>query len=126
MTGVGREEHPTACSIQVGLEFGARMQAAEIRTRIGVFLSDLTSFLEDNGCRLIGHIKGLLDAGAGGQLFFSVTSFEDNPRYKGEIDGEISEAMLSINVIIYGVGEESVERAIHERLGKQFAGQREK
>ncbi len=121
MTGVEREEHPTACSMQVALEFGTRMEEAGVRTRMDAFLAGLTDFLRDNGCRLIGHIKGLLDAGDSGQLFFSVTSFKESPRYKGGIDGEIAEAELSMNVIVYGVEEELVSRAIHEQLGKQFA-----
>ena len=120
MTEHGVGEHPTACSMQVGLEFGIPMQASEIRARIDEFLAGLRSFLRDNGCKLIGHIKGLLDAGDRGQLYFSVASFDDAPRYKGEIDGEISEAELSINVIVYGVGEESIEGSVREELKGQF------
>ena len=126
MTGAGREEHPTACSTQIVLEFENQIQAAEIQKSLDTFLSELSSFLQENGCKLIGHIKGLLDAGERGQLFFSITSFNENPRYKGEIGGEIPEATLSINAIVYGIGEEPVEREIQEQLKRQFAKHRKK
>jgi len=126
MTGPGKEEHPTAFSTQVVLEFDNQIQAVEIQKRLNTFLSDLTNFLQESGCRLIGHIKGLFDAGERGQLFFSITSFTENPRYKGEIGGEIPKATLSINVIVYGIGEKPVEQAIQEGLRKLFAEHREK
>ena len=121
MTGAGREEHPTACSMQVALEFDNRMQSGEIRDRVDTFLFDLTNFLKENGCKLIGHIKGLLDAGERGQLFFSITSFDEPVRYKGEIDGKIGKVELSINVIVYGVEETPIEKAITKFLTKQFS-----
>jgi len=113
------EEHPTACSIQVRIEFGVRIPASEVQERIDGFLGALRSFLRENGCRLIGHIKGMLAAGESGRLYFSVTSFDDDPRYKGKLDGEISEAELSMNVIVYGVGEAPVEKAARELLKRQ-------
>jgi hypothetical protein len=122
MTGAGREEHPTACSMQIALEFDNRMRAIEIQTRMDAFLAGLTNFLRDSGCKLIGHIKGLLDAGERGQLFFSITSFDEGARYKGAIDGEIIRAELSINVIVYGVEQEPIEGAVKEQLARQFSG----
>ena len=122
MTECRHEEHPTACSIQVGIEFGARIPASEVQERIDGFLGALRSFLRENGCMLIGHIKGMLAAGEGGRLYFSVTSFDDNPQYKGKLDGEISEAELSMNVIVYGIEEEPVEKAVHELLAREVVG----
>ena len=113
-------EHPTACSKQFVLKFGARTPASAVRDRLDAFLSDLMEFLRDNGCQLIGHIKGVLDAGDGGQLFFSITSFDEGVRYKEEIESDMATATLSINVIVYGVGEEAVERAVCELFGKRF------
>jgi hypothetical protein len=121
MTGSGREEHPATCSLQIGLELGARMPASEIRKRMDAFLAGVTDFLRDNGCTLIGHIKGLLDAGETGQLFFSITSFDEGVRYKGAIDDEISAAVLSMNVIVYGIEEGPVETAVRQQLERQFS-----
>lgn len=106
--------------MQIVLELGNPLQAAEISERIDAFLSDLMNFLRDNGCKLIGHIKGLLDAADRGQLFFSITSFDEAPRYKGGIDGQIAEAELSINVIVYGIDQEPIETAVRKHITTQF------
>lgn len=120
MSDTCREEHPAACSTQLTLEFGAPMQAAEIRKRLDALLSDLTGFLKDNGCWLVGHIKGLFDAGDSGQLFFSIISFTDGIQYKGELVSEVAEAKLSMNVIVYGVEEESIENKVQRLIKEQF------
>ena len=121
MSGPGAEEHPTTCSMQIAIEYDNRLKAAKISKRLDNFLTDLTNFLRDNGCTLIGHIKGLIDAEDRGQLFFSITSFDEAIRYKGEIDGEIAKVELSINVIVYGVEETPIEKAITKFLTKQFS-----
>ncbi len=121
MSGPGAGEHPTACSMQILIEYDSRMRAATVSRRLDRFLTDLTNFLRDNGCKLIGHIKGLLDAEDRGQLFFSITSFDEAIRYKGEIDGQIAKAELSINVIVYGVEETPIEKAVTKYLAKQFS-----
>jgi hypothetical protein len=114
MSHVGHELHPTVCAQEVGLAFKVPLPADELHGRIDAFISALTSSLRDDGCQLIGHIKGLLEFEENEHLFFSVTSFEEKASYKGELPHEISKAKLTINVIVYGVEQESVERAIRE------------
>jgi hypothetical protein len=121
VSGPGAGEHPTACSMQIAIEYDRQVPAATVSKRLDSFLSDLTNFLRDNGCTLIGHIKGLIDAEESGQLFFSITSFDEPVRYKGEIDGKIGKVELSINVIVYGVEETPIEKAVTKYLSKQFS-----
>jgi hypothetical protein len=116
MSHVGHELHPTVCVQEVGLAFEVPLLADELHGRLDAFVSALTSSLQDDGCKLIGHIKGLLEVEGNEHLFFSVTSFEEKASNKGELLHEISKAKLTINVIVYGVGQESVERAIREGL----------
>jgi hypothetical protein len=105
----------------VKLTLKVPLSASELRGRIDAFLSELTISLQGDGCTLIGHIKGLLDVEEDGHLFFNITSFEGKARYKGELTGEIAGAKLTINVIVYGVEQRSVERAIQEGLRRHFA-----
>ena len=116
MSHVGHELHPTVCAQEVSLAFKVPLLADELRGRIDAFMSALTSSLRDNGCKLIGHIKGLLEVEGNKHLFFSVTSFEEKASYKGGLPHDISKAKLTINVIVYGVEQESIERAIREGL----------
>lgn len=116
MSHTGHELHPTVCAQEADLTFEVPLPADELRGRIDAFMSALTSSLRDDGCRLIGHIKGLLEVEGNKHLFFSVTSFEEKASYKGELSQEISKAKLTINVIVYGVEQASVGRAIREEL----------
>lgn len=120
MSHVGHELHPTVCAQEVSLAFKVPLLADELRGRIDAFMSALTSSLQDDGCNLIGHIKGLLEVEGNKHLFFSVTSFEEKASYKGEPPHKISKAKFTINVIVYGVEQQTVERAVREGLNNHF------
>ena len=120
MSHVGHEVHPTVYAQEAGLTFKVPLSASELLGRIDAFMSELTCSLQGDGCKLIGHIKGLLEVEGNDHLFFSITSFDEKARYKGELTHEISRAKLTINVIVYGVEQESIERAIQEGLGRHF------
>ncbi len=92
----------------------------ELKASMDIFLNDVTCALQDNGCKLIGHIKGLLDAHKNGHLFFSITSFEEKPQYKGELTGKIEKVKLTINIIVYGVEKKQVESIFSEKLTQYF------
>ncbi len=92
----------------------------DLKTSMDMFLSDVTYALQDNGCNLIGHIKGLLDAYKNGHLFFSITSFEEKPQYKGKLTGINKKVKLTINIIVYGIDKEQVEGIFSEKLAKYF------
>ena len=116
--------HPTACACKWQLRFDDAISPSQLNSRTALLLSDLAEGLEEDGGRLIGHIKGLIDAGERGHLAFSVTSLEEGARFKGEMLGEITEAVLTINVIVYGVQEEIVERMLEEAFARHFHGNR--
>ena len=116
--------HPTACACKWQLTFDDAIPANELKSRVALLLSELTSGLQEDGGRLIGHIKGLVEAEEKGHLLFSITSFEEAARFKGELVGEITEAVLTINVIVYGVEEEIVETMLEEAFSRQFHGNR--
>jgi len=120
MSGAGHEAQATAYAYKETLILEVPLPASELQGRIDAFLSELTRSLQGDGCKLIGHIKGLLEVEGNGHLFFSVTSFEGKARYKGELTHEIARAKLTINVIVYGVEQGSVERAVREGLERHL------
>jgi len=95
--------------------------SAEIRMNISNALARLTGMLEENGCVLIGHIKAYLDAGPDGGIFFSITAFGREPQCRGEMRADVSSARLILNVIVFGVDEETVGR-IAEVCFKEIQG----
>jgi len=120
MSHVGHEVHPTVYAQEVSLKFKVPLSTSELLGRIDAFMSELTCSLQGDGCKLIGHIKGLLEVEGNAHLFFSITSFEEKARYKGELTHEIASAKLTINVIVYGVEQRSVERAVREGLERHL------
>ena len=120
MSKEGHEAHPVAYAQEVTLTLEVPISASELQGRMDAFLSLLTRSLQGDGCKLIGHIKGLLDVEGNGHLFFSLTAFGEKARYKGELTGKIAKARLTINVIVYGVEQRSVERAVQEGLKRHF------
>jgi len=92
---------------------------AKLREGVDAFLAELARSLRAQGCGLIGHIKGVLEEEEG-LLFFSVTSFEQRPRFKGGLTGRSEKMDLRLNVIVYGVGKEAIEALVLGGLRKHL------
>jgi hypothetical protein len=114
------DPQPTAYALRGTLTLPGPRTEGEIRKGVDLFLAELTRSLREQGCRLIGHIKGILEAEDKGHLFFSVTSFEQKTRFKGEMTGESGKLELTLNVIVYGVGKDDVERLVLEGLSRHL------
>ena len=110
------DAQPTAYALQSTLSLPGPLSETDLRKGVDAFLAELTRSLREQGCRLIGHIKGILEAGDKGHLFFSVTSFEQRTRFKGGLTGEHEKMDLTLNVIVYGVGSGEIERLVLEGL----------
>lgn len=116
--------HPTACARKWQLRFDEAIRPIELQSRIRFLLSELAAGLEAKGVRLIGHIKGLIDAEEKGHLLFSLTTFEEGARFKGEMVGAVTEAVLTVNVIAYGIEETIVGEMLEEAFIRHFRGSR--
>jgi hypothetical protein len=93
---------------------------AELRKGVDAFLTELTRSLRERGCRLMGHIKGILETGDNGHLFLSVTSFDQKARFKGGLAGEYEKIDLTLNVIVYGVGSGKIEQLVEAGLRRHL------
>ncbi len=114
------EAHPTVYAFKEHLKFKGKIKADELRSRIDVFLCELTESLKHGGCTLIGHIKGLVDAGENGHLVFSITSFDENARFKGEVRNEVTNAVITVNIVVYGISEDIVEKELLKVFTRNF------
>ncbi|MGW8320262.1 MAG: hypothetical protein ACWGSD_01785 [Thermodesulfobacteriota bacterium] len=114
------DPQPTAYALQGTLTLPNPWLEAALRSGVEAFLAELTCALREKGCTLIGHIKGMLETGDKGHLFFSVTSFEQRPRFKGELSGEYEKIDLTLNVIVYGVGSDAIEQFVADGLRKHL------
>jgi len=117
----GGDPPPTAFAMRGSLTLQGIGSDTELRAAADAFLSELTGCLREQGCRLIGHIKGVFEAGGEkGELFFSVTSFDQKTRYKGKLTGSLEDIDFALNVIVYGVEAEKIEPLVLEGFGKHL------
>ena len=114
------EAQPAAYSCRKEMTFGNNIPEIELKARTSAFLSELTLGLKDRGCNLIGHIKGLVDAGNNGHLMFSITSFEDEVHFKGQLKEDVISAVLTVNIIVYGIEKRVVEAVFQKALDHAF------
>ena len=84
------------------------------------FLATYAGALRDAGCTMIGHIKGMVDGQGSESLFFSLTSLEGKPRFKGEIAQPEPALRLSINVIVAGIDKERANRLLECAVAEHF------
>jgi hypothetical protein len=111
--------HPTVYAHKMSIVFDTTVKDKELRLRVENLLKDLTQSLRNEGCELIGHIKGLLAADERGYLMFSLSSHDEPVRFKGKLKTGITEAEMTVNIIVYGVGLEIIEAAFRKALHEQ-------
>jgi hypothetical protein len=89
------------------------VHADQVEAMVHVFFSHLSHALAKAGCTLVGHIKGFIAAGDGGDLAFHGTVLGAEPAVTGGFSGAVAEAELTINVIVFGVDEQALPAMVH-------------
>lgn len=112
---------PTVYTQEMHLDLRQFHTGKQLKTNLTFALMELTEKLQENGCRLIGHIKGIIEfMETGSALFFSITNFKQKPFFLGKTGDGDKEALLTVNVIIYGISEEVVReiatKCLHQRI----------
>lgn len=130
MTKKNEELEPAALALKENLIFTDALSAIELKSRVDSFLMEMTGELKNKGCKLIGHIKGLISADGSesgdnainkkGHLMFSITSFDEMARFKGEIQDGITETAFKINVIVFGIDRSAVEKIFKKVFSNHF------
>jgi hypothetical protein len=130
MTKNNEELEPTAFAIRENLIFTDALSVIELRSRVNSFLLELTGELKNNGCKLIGNIKGLISVGDAegdddainkkGHLMFSITSFEEGARFKGEMQDGVTTVTFTINVIVFEIVHSEVEKIFKKVFSNHF------
>jgi hypothetical protein len=88
--------------------------ADQLESDIVRFLAVLTPALSAAGCTLIGHIKGTVTAPGRGDLAFHLTTSVARPALTGGLAGVVTAATLTINVIVFGVDEQTLPAIVHD------------
>jgi hypothetical protein len=99
---LSHEAQPEVFAAVAGLSFRAPAGRPELENVVRAFLGRLCPALVAAGCVLIGHIKGVV-ALDDGELEFSLTTLDGEPRFGGCLRTASDHAFLTVNVIVFGV-----------------------
>ena len=94
---------PAVFAAQADVVFEPPARPDQLELAITHFFAALSGGLADAGCSLVGHVKGTLAARGHGDLAFHATALAAKPALTGGIAGVAHEAVLTVNVIVFGV-----------------------
>ena len=99
---------PAVFAARADIVFAPPAHADQLELSITHFVAALSGGLADAGCSLVGHLKGTLAARGLGDLAFHATALAVRPALTGGIAGVADEAVLTVNVIVFGVEEQAL------------------
>lgn len=103
---------PAVFAAPADVVFAPPTPAADVYAQIEAFLRDLDDALAASDCVLVGHIKGTLETADRRVLSFSVTALGGEARVAATPDSDLGAAVLTINVIVFGVAEAAAKAAV--------------
>ena len=113
----------TAYAGDLRVTFKEPRTGEDIRKMMEAVISKVTVTCFEQGAKLIGHVKGIVQIEKGGFLTVSSTTEDGRVQSKGDLKGG-TELDMVINVIIYGLDVPKVEHIVKdvatEVIGKGF------
>ena len=103
---------PAVFAARADVVFAPPARPDELELTVTGFFAALSPGLADAGCTLVGHIKGTLAALGHGDLAFHATALGVRPALTGGVDGEADDAVLTVNVIVFGVDEQALSAIV--------------
>jgi hypothetical protein len=103
---------PAVFAARADVVFAPSARPDQLELAITHFFAALSGGLADAGCSLVGHLKGTLAARGHGDLAFHSTALAVKPALTGGIAGVAGEAILTVNVIVFGVDEQALAAVV--------------
>jgi len=110
----------TAFAGRVHVRFKHPKTAEQIKNLVSEMISGIAKECVDAGTRLIGHIKCIAEVEDGKYIACSVVSHETPAMCRGELVGSSRTLDLVLNVLIYGLDKEQVERIVVKESRRIF------
>jgi hypothetical protein len=105
---------PAVYAARAAVAFKPAVHADQLESVVTSFIEALSDGLADAGCILVGHIKGIVEASGRGDLAFHATTLGARPAVTGGLAGMAADAVLTVNVIVFGVDEQALPPVVHE------------
>jgi hypothetical protein len=99
---------PAVFAACADIVFDPPAHADQLEQAVSRFYAALSSALAEAGCSLVGHVKGTLAVRGRGDLAFHATTLAAGPAITGGLTGTAREAVLTVNVIVFGVDEQAL------------------
>jgi hypothetical protein len=115
------DAQPEVFAAQADLTFREPASQEAVEAVLRTFLDRLSTTAAAAGCVLVGHIKGVVGAGDE-ELEFSLTTLAGVPRFAGTLPHHTGSAILTLNVIVFGVGEPALAGAVRGAWPEDGAG----
>ena len=103
---------PAVFAARADVAFRPPARPDQLELAITQFFAELSGGLADAGCSLVGHLKGTLAARGHGDLAFHATALAVKPALTGGTAGLTAEAVLTVNVIIFGVEDQALSSIV--------------
>ncbi len=84
--------------------------------KIREIAENLVTFLKDNGCSQLGHIKFITTTNGEDYLQLSVLDIDKAPKIDGLLRKTFEKIKLTLNVIVFGVKKEEINQKILEEI----------
>jgi hypothetical protein len=105
---------PAVYAARAAVTFDPPAHADQLESVVATFLEALSDGLANAGCTLVGHIKGTVQAPGRGDLAFHATTLGVRPAVTGGLAGLAADAVLTINVIVFGVAEQDLPAQVQD------------
>ena len=105
---------PAVYAARATVTFAPPVHADQLESVVAGFFEALAGGLATAGCTLVGHVKGTIQAPGRGDLAFHATTLGARPAVTGGLAGLAGEAVLTVNVIVFGVDEQALPGLVHD------------
>ena len=105
---------PAVYAARAAVVFEPSVHADQLESVVTRFFAALAGGLAGAGCTLVGHIKGAIQVPGRGDLAFHATTLGARPAVTGGLAGLAADAVLTINVIVFGVDEQALPALVHD------------
>jgi hypothetical protein len=105
---------PAVYAARAAVTFAPPVHADQLESVVARFFEALAGDLGKADCTLVGHIKGAIQVPGRGDLAFHATVLGARPAVTGGLAGLAADAVLTVNVIVFGVDERALPALVHD------------
>jgi hypothetical protein len=100
----------------VTITFQKPISKEDFVKRIKEFALNVVTFLKDDGCYQLGHIKFISTTNGEDYLQLSVLDLDQLPKVDGILKKTFEKIKLTLNVIVFGGGRDEIDNKLSQEI----------